>query len=165
MYFKIEKGTDTFKKLSELKKQIDSITQQAKDVVTELGGERYCHHRYKLAGGISAIEFKKKPDGWKSVGESWQDLHMPLAKNKEACNKVENLPTLDYEVLNKIVGFKGPQTVSSGNGLAFVKTVGLNWCTGKYYLMEVATGCKYKPLSDIVEILESEFLKLKGKDN
>jgi hypothetical protein len=31
--------------------------------------------------------------------------------------------------------------------------------------MEVATGCKYKPLSDIVEILESEFLKLKGKDN
>jgi hypothetical protein len=75
---------------------------------------------------------------------------------------ISDLPTIDYNELNEIVGFKAPQTVTSERGIAWISNVG--WICGKNeMLIEVADGCKYKPTKDVVEILDSEFQKKKAK--
>jgi hypothetical protein len=163
MYYKISKGTETFKKLMELKKKVEGVNKQANAAVGKLNGQRYAKAQGKLAGGISAIEYKEKPDGWKQVGNTWQNLYAPKSTTKAAWEIINVLPTIEYDELNKIVNFKAPQTVSSDGGIAWVSTVGIAW-GDKQILMEVTTGCKYKPLPDIVEIVESEYMKLKPKD-
>ena len=69
-----------------------------------------------------------------------------------------DLPTIKYGELNTIVNFKSPQVV----GLSFIQSVGLVFGQDEM-LIEVANGCKYTPPVDVVEILESEYEKLKVK--
>lgn len=162
MKYKVLKGTETFKKLSDLKKEIDRVSKDAYAVVKKLGATEYCEKSHRLAGGISAIGFEKKPEGYKNVDNEWRNLYYPKASNKDICKMIESLPTLPYEALNDIIGFKGPQTTSESRGIGWVNTVGIKF--GKnFMLIDVYNGCKFKPNKDTKEILESEYIKLKGK--
>jgi hypothetical protein len=164
MKFKVVKGTETFEKLAAFRERVKDVSKQATNMATLLGGARYCHRSNKLAGGLSAIEFETKPEGYKVVGEKWQHLYYPKASNKKDCALIEGLPTIDYDELNTIVNFEAPQTVSSERGIAWISTVGLTFGDDEM-LISVPTGCKYTPPTDVVEILESEYDKLKKKLN
>jgi DNA-directed RNA polymerase subunit N (RpoN/RPB10) len=167
MKFKISKGTETFNKLVELKEKVITVNEAARAVVNELGASKYCHRSHHLAGGISALVFDKKPEGYKEVGEKYQNFFYPKVANKAALEKIESLTLVEFDDLNKIVGFKAPQTVSSERGIMWISTVGLTWAEHgipeEDMVMDIENGCKYTPPADVVEILESEYEKLRTK--
>jgi hypothetical protein len=161
MKYKISKGTELFKTLTDLRKKMDKVQKQAKELAIEFGGTTAATNGRHLAGGIDAVEFKEKPDGWRSVGNSWQNLYYPKAdkKNKEIHEKIQALPVLEFKELNDAVGFTGNQSVCTDNGFSFIKTVGMQWHKD-FILMEVAEKTKYTPIKSVEEILGSEFDKL-----
>lgn len=163
MKFKVVKGTKTFNKLSELKNKVVFVNQEAENLVKTLGGKRYCKHQHVLAGGIAAIEFDSKPDDYKIMGEKYQNLYYPKVSNKKDCKLIQELPTLDYKELNSLVNFNGPQTIPNDHGFGWVSTVGIIWGEDEI-LIEVPSGCKYTPPEDLIEIVESEYEKLKEKN-
>lgn len=164
MKYKIKKGTETFKKLVILQQHIKEVESEAFKIVESLGATKYCKAFNKLAGGISAIRLEKKPEGFKNVDKDWRMLFYPKASNKKVCKEIESLPTIKYDELNNIIGFEAPQTVSCERGIGWVNTVGLIF--GKdFMLLDVENGCVFKPNKDTIEILESEYQKLKSKLN
>lgn len=162
MKFKVVKGTATFDNLMELKAKMCLVYKEAKKVVRELGGTGHCSDHNAAWGGVDAIEFAERPAGWKIMGKAWQRLYYPKASERELCKKLSALPTVSHKEINEIVKFNAPQTVCNDAGMYFVNCVGLTW--GKdYVLMEVTEGAKYKAPKDVVEILDSEFQKLKER--
>jgi hypothetical protein len=157
MKYKILKGTELFKNLTAFKKKMADVRKQAMDLAIELGGVSSASNGRYLAGGIDAVEFKEKPEGWRSVGNSWQNLYYPKAdkKNKEIHNKIQALPRLDFDELNALVGFTG-QFCSDERGIAHVKSVSIKWHKD-FILMETAEGTEYTPVKDVIEILGSEY--------
>jgi hypothetical protein len=165
MYYKINKSTKTFKELMKLSDRIDQVRKEAKKLVkTFKGTGEYCKATHVLAGGIGAVEFKEKPEGWTHRGEKYQNLYMPkMDRNSKALwEKIHALPVVEYDELNKIVGFEGNQVVSSPGGLGWVNTVGIKW-GGNFILMEIAKGAKFKANKDMKEIVYTEFEKLSSK--
>ena len=160
MNYKIEKGTELFKTLTNFKIKINSVDKKAMDLAIELGGISSASNGRYLAGGFDAVEFKNKPDGWRSVGNSWQNLYYPKAdkKNKEIHNKISELPKIKWEELNELVGFKS-QFCSTERGIANVKSIATSWHKD-FILLETAEGAEYNPPKDVIEILGSEFEKL-----
>lgn len=162
MKFKILKETETFEKLMKLKERIISVNEQAADAIKLLGATKYCKAQNRLAGGVCAIEFEKKPDGYRRVGDRWSDLYYPKVSNKIDSELLQTLPTMDYKELNDIINFEGNQTIAAERGMFWIHTVGLTWGENEI-LIDVENGCKYDAPTDVVEILESEYLKLKEK--
>lgn len=161
MKFKINKGTNTFTALIDIHKKIVKSEKAARRLTKELGGINHATAGRDYAGGIDAIKFDEKPDGWKQVGDSFQKLYYPKSNkaNGHIHKKICDLPIVTFDEVNKVVGFNGPQTVSNDRGLAWVKTVGLYWYP-TYILMEISEGAKFTPNKDMVELTVSEFLKL-----
>ncbi|HAH24928.1 MAG TPA: hypothetical protein DCL77_14440 [Prolixibacteraceae bacterium] len=161
MYFKIEKGTEVFNKLDVLHGRIQEVNKTAKELVKKLGGNRYCGDQNRLAGGIDAIEFEQKPEGYRSVGGKWDNLYLPNARNKVNNQLIAELPTLQYDELNSIVGFKGPQTAPHPKGLSFVSIPSICF-SDEVMLMKVPDGCKYTAPEGVTEIIYSEYQGLKN---
>lgn len=163
MKYRIAKGTETYAKLAALYKLMEAARKAVFPVLDELGAKRYAPRR-GLAGGIMAVEFRTPPEGWKRIGKPGQDLYAPKVSNKEMVERLKALPVLKYEELNSIVGFKQGTTVDEDSG-SFVQYR----CPGMYMVKDAVlldTGnAKYTPPNaDIVEILESEYRRLKEAD-
>lgn len=79
MKFKVLKGCELFERLVDLKNKMQIVQRQATELVESLGYTRHCPARYKLAGGVSAIEFPTadKVKGWVKVTNQNKRLHMP----------------------------------------------------------------------------------------
>ena len=167
MHYKAVKGTETFKKLKELEERIIFVDKKAQEFVRIIGGDKFCHDRNNLAGGVIAVEFtdfNKSPiEGWKKVGKGYQQLYYPKASNKKALELLNSLPIIDNDELNKIVGFKAPQTYSSSEGLCWISRVAINFGE-EAMLISVPMECKYTPPTDLCEILESEYLAIKKQN-
>lgn len=161
MKYKISVGSETFKKLEALHKKIKDANKAANELVSRLGGKARARRRDKLCGGIDAIQFENSPEGWKCVDKS-QDLYFPKAANKVLIAEIKELPVVDVDELNEIVGFDGPQFASRDGKEYYVETVQVSFGRS-YMVMSVSRGCKYKPLKDIEEILESEYERLFNK--
>jgi hypothetical protein len=159
MKYKILKGTELFNQLTDLNKRMKKVKKTATDLAASFGGGKVATTGNHLAGGIDAIEFKEKPDGWRSVGNSWQGLYYPKAVNKAILKQIADLPVVKIDELNDIVGFRGRQTKCSGGGIAWIKSVGMQWHKD-FILMETAEGTEYTPLPDVIEILGSEYDEL-----
>lgn len=157
-YYKILKGTDLFNKLTDFKKRGDKAREAANKLAKELGSDHDAYTSSGDLGGIDALHFEEKPEGWRVVGNRWQSLYYPKADQKELHKKIAALPIVKRSELNDIVGFSGLQMV----GMAIIKSVGMAW-HNDYCVMEVAAGCKYTPPKDATEILHSEYEKLKSK--
>jgi len=157
-YYKILKGTDLFNKLNDFKKRGDVAREAANKLAKELGSNEDAYTTGGDIGGIDALHFDEKPQGWRSVGNKWQSLYYPKADQKELHEKINALPIVKREELNEIVGFSGMQIAD----MAIIKSVGMAWHKD-YCVMEVAAGCRYTPPKDAIEILHSEYDKLKSK--
>jgi hypothetical protein len=165
MKYKILKGTELFDKLSEFQNRRKVVRGLADDLAVSFGGIAAATNGRNLSGGIDAVDFDDIiPDKneWRKVGNRWQSFYYPKAKNKAALNLISQLPVIKFDELNDIVGFKGGQTVSDVNGIAWVKSVGLH-AHKDFILLETAEGTKYTPHKDAIEILGSEFDKLLKK--
>ena len=155
-YYKVVPETKLYVQLTHLYTMMKEADEKARKVVDSFGKDlRYCSHQQGIAGGISAIECNEKPEGWKSVGDSWQHLYYPKVKEKKLIKEFESLPVIKQSTLNDIIGFT-PQTVSNGSGLAFVLIPHVIWGENNIYL-SFREGVKYTPHEDMVEILASEF--------
>lgn len=161
MKFKVKKGSETHKKLIALQKRITDVNKQANKFIESIGAKEYCRNQHHAYGGVGAIKFNEKPEGWRKEGAPYQRLYMPKSAQKELWSKINALPVIEYDEINKIVGFHAPQTVECTGGLAWIKCIGIHWGRNDI-LLETVEGSQYKPPKDIVEILESEYVKLKG---
>ncbi len=164
MYYRIDKGTDTFQKLSALWEKITAAHDAAKEIVEELGVKYYARASHALAGGISAIQFFEKPEGWVKVGRKNQSAYMPNAKrNKEIYDRIHALPVVHHKEMNDITGYQ-TQTYTKGDGIVFSHTNGLFY-SKDCFLIEVDNEAKFTPNQDMVEIVTSEFMKLKNEQD
>lgn len=159
MKYKILQDSPLFDKLKALQKRMTNVKRQAEKVAKSFNGTgRFCGHIHALAGGISAIEFDEKPEGWKAVGESWQRLYYPKVINKEANKLIAPLPLMDYDELNKLVNFKSGAYTNAG-GIFWIKCPEINFYP-TYTLINIPDGVSYTPVDHMIEILDSEFQKL-----
>lgn len=161
MYIKIKKGSETFKKLSELKKRMDAATKKAEMVCKSIGGEEFYGRSSNgyICGSIDAIKFKESPNPelFRKI-QKHPSLWYPKAKNKAAFELMKQLTPINKKELYSIIGWEGFQLV----GLVIVDSVGIEFCK-EYHLLETYKGSKFTMNDDMEEIMESEYLKLKGK--
>lgn len=164
MYIRINKGTPTFEKLEELLKKMKVVHDVRNKFLDKVGAEKFVPGYWTLAGGIASIYFDKQPEGWARAGNKGDNLYVPKKRksNKELIEEMEKLPRVKYEELNSIVGFKQQERPNPDRpGRGFIKTLCPRMFYRKdYHLMEIEKGLKFKLNEDMVEILESEFIKL-----
>lgn len=157
MYYKLEKGNETFDKLDNVLNKMSKCNKEAMNLVEELGFERFGVSRGVVAGGISCIQSDYKPEGYKSVGKNHQNLIYPKANNKEVLEKINNLPIVKHEEYNETIGFKSQFTEN-----VFIYNF-ISKKVNDIYLIEVSNECEYKPTKDMVEITFTEYKKLSDK--
>lgn len=159
MKYKILKGTETFEKLTALYKEMERVRDAVDPILKEYGTDRYISTQGELVGGIHALELKTKPEGFKVIGKPWQRLYAPKASNTKEYKRFCALPTLPFSALNDILGFKGG-ALMDGGGLSWVNCPGIEF-HDKHVLLDLPNKCKYTaPNADIVEIFESEYVRL-----
>lgn len=163
MKFKILKGTETFQKLTDLKSEMNRCNSEASSLSKSLGGCIKGTHLGKgygcISGGLAGIKMETKPDGWKNASTQYYGFYIPKINkaNKHLLDRIELLPTVRHEDLNAIVGFE-----MQSSGRRWFNCPGVHW-TKEYVLLEVDNECDFTPNCDMIEILESEYVKLIGK--
>lgn len=162
MYFKVINGSETEKKLRELKDKIDAANDLSHAIVKSLGGTKGYTNQEYLGGHISAIQFKEVPEKgqWVRRGEKYQNLYMPSAKNKAANEVLAGTAPVKNEELNNLVGWPGGLVI--GEGLAIFYRPGIAF--GETITIEFPKGVKHSPNPDMVEIKASEFYAIQEKE-
>ena len=167
MKFKVEKGTELFDKLVSVKDKMDKAQTAAEKLGKELGGEAVYSRRYiNVAGGIDAIRFAyttepdkelwMKPDRHNSPRLFYPRSSKKANKqNQPIHDKIRALPVVTEDEYNDIIGFKYHWV-----GLRNYRTYNL-FIYDTYAIIETGEGADYKPIEGMVEILESEYYKLK----
>ncbi len=134
---------------------------KAAELAKELGAAHYSKSQRGIGGGIEALDFPKSaPDNYKKIGPKYQNWYFPKASEKETLKRIAELPVIDYKELNQTLGFKGPQVVASENGLLMVSTPAISW-NDKDIILSLPGEVKFSPSNDVVEILESEYNRIK----
>lgn len=163
MKFKVLKGTQLFDALTAVNKRMYEAKAEADKLVESLSIniEDTATKGYNLAGGIDAFHCPDgTPEGWKSVGESYQKLYYPKVKgNTKLLEQIAHLPIVKYDDINILIDFH-PSGYTSPAGLVWSKGPGIVWAEN-YVLIETSEGFPYKPVKDMIEITVSEFEALK----
>ena len=154
MYYKVEKGTETYLKLDNILKKTKECNNATINLVNSLGYKKFVLNSSFIAGGLSAIQAKKKPDGFKSSGYSNKSLYAPKKSNKALLNKISELPVVTYEEFNETIGFE-----QQFSDKYLHNTFGLSK-RNDLFLIEVDDNCNYTPKPDMIEILSSEYKEL-----
>ena len=114
-------------------------------------------------GGVAAIEFKIKPDGWKKYTHpKHKNLYTPRKNNTELVEQFKALPTISHQELSDIIGWE-EQTFN--NRILF--HLGMDTCTddkGKctHYGFTVPDGYTYKSIPGVKEVLGTTYSKVFG---
>jgi hypothetical protein len=159
MKFKILKGTETYAKLDTLWKQIIASRKATNKFINELGAHEFMDGN-GIAGGLSAVAFREKPEGWVKSAYG-PGLYYPSAKNRTMRDRIAALPVVPHSALNEIVGFKPTTSIDEDRGrMVRHRAPGFGPAKG-CFTMTVSSTAKYTPPNaDIIEILESEYLRL-----
>lgn len=160
MKYKIKENYETWVALMQLAKRITDVNNKAAELADSVGATNYCRSQNGIGGGIAALEFKVKPEGYKKVGSSWDKLYYPKASNKELSQQIAELPIIRASELNEILVFKAPQMITSHGNLMMVSAPSVTW-DDMQIIIDIPNGCKYDPPSDVIEILESEYQRIK----
>lgn len=163
MKFKVVKGSELFDKLTSLKKEMIRCNNAAFNLVKKLGYSRMRGRAGVLAGGISSIEIKSgQPEGWrKAYSNRVSNEYFPakIKANKDLLDKINALPILEYDALNDLVDFDWRDCDS--RFISF--NPGVYW-QQKVILIDISSEySKYKPVEGMIEILDSEFQKIKNE--
>lgn len=158
MKFKILKATKLFKLLIELQNEMKRCNKLAYDITESLGYKSMRGKFGTLAGGISSIVIEdKKPNNWRKCNTGSKE-YFPMKRkaNEDLLNKISALPVVEYDDLNKLVKFDPFDR--EGRHINFHP--GISWHKN-YVLISISDYyTRYKPVKDMIEILESEYNKL-----
>lgn len=159
MKYKILAGTDTFNKLLAIQKRMQEADGVIKALVAEFGAEEWLGNGYGyIAGDLIGIWFAQKPDGWTEIRSKHRNFFCPKSSvkgNKPLLERIAAIPKVKTSELNECVGFK-PQRVD----LTQYNSIGVEWGS-EFHLIEVPDDADYTPLDDIIEVLGSEYKRLK----
>jgi hypothetical protein len=160
MKFKVIVGSETYTKLLAIHEKGNIYKQQADTLAESLGAHDYCSGRGAY-GGIRALCFKEKPEGYKLLQAP--DFYYPksIKKNDAVLEAIAKLPQVTNEELCEPLGFKRQSFSFEGN-IYMTSRPGVDF-GGDYILLDVPEGAKFQAGPDVVEILESEYLALQGK--
>ncbi len=172
MKFKVLKGSELFRLLSEVHKKMEEATAAAKAVSKEVKADAFCQSDRGVAGGISAFVF----NNYKSPGDNWKSLdrhtskmsrfHFPKRnkRNKELLATIDSLPIVKATELSRIFKYKSQSFSTDQAGLVFSTSPGIEWHISKgYILVTIHENAKYKPIEGLTEIMVSEYQKLSTK--
>ncbi|MFK5856579.1 MAG: hypothetical protein QM503_10640 [Bacteroidota bacterium] len=154
MYYKVKKGTETFKRLEKVWSKITDCNKKSLQFVQQLGYEKYGTAHGTAGGGISFIYAETKPEGFKIVGKKYQNLFYPKASNKDLLKQIAALPTVSYDEYNSSIRFEEQfQGTTHYNAFGSRKRKDV-------YLIEINDECDYTPFEDMIEIVSSEWKAL-----
>jgi hypothetical protein len=165
MKFKVLKGTKLFDILDKIGDDCMVATREARKIVEELGFEKWRQQTFCLAGGISAFHAPKgKPDGYVyaySNRDRTAVLPKKIKSNKELLERIEKLPEVKYEALNKPLNYDGFKSDKfNERGAKYISMApGIVW-RKNYILLDMHDYIDYKPVKDMIEITTSEYKKL-----
>lgn len=159
MYYKVDKNSECHKQLSDLYTKARAAHNAAVQLTKKLGFKQfgtYKHNSY-FAGHIEffGAETNEPIEGFKRVGPRAKNYFAPRANNKSVINQIAEIPTVRYEELNDILGFK-EQSVHMTYVFAPAVHPGIN----DEFLVEIFNGCIFTPLKGMSEITYTEFKSL-----
>jgi hypothetical protein len=105
MVFKVSKGCELYDKLKALMDRVNECDRAADALAKELGGTSCRKGYWTIGWGLSAITMPVKPKGWKNAHRDLVGEYMPSASNKEVVKKINELPKVEYNDLNSLVGY------------------------------------------------------------
>lgn len=161
MKYKVDKGTETYAQFAELMQRLDAIKSQSDALCVEVGAKAVYVDTSYLSGSISGFVFNTKPENWRCVDSTISLYYPKSVKATEGIRgKISAIPRIGLKELNAIVGFS-PFSYADGSGIRIIKHIGYAMKT-EYCLVDVHSETpNYTPNADMVEILESEFFRLK----
>jgi len=168
MKFKVEKGTPLFDKLKDLGERMKAANKEAFSLCTEMGFKQMRPAPHALAGGISSFYSKTKPTNFVcTVNAKSPNDFFPKRRvnaNKELLARIDKLPVIDYNELNKLINYDGwnSDKFNERGGRYVSMHPGISWHKD-HVLLDVAEYVKYKPVKGMVEITVSEYNKIKDK--
>lgn len=159
MKFKVEKGSNLHDQLTAIWAESARCNKAAQELADELGAKGIATMGRDIAGGIDAFQFDEKPEGWKVMGEKWQNLYFPKANLKDIRQRIADLPVVKKQQVADILKFSR-QAVAVDGGFCMV---GLPTITksGEVFLMDILEKVVWDPVPGAIEILASEFNELK----
>ncbi|UOR06272.1 hypothetical protein MUN82_04050 [Hymenobacter aerilatus] len=160
MKFKIVKGTALFEKLSELQAKCTECNKAARALADQQGANGFASGRNMIAGGIAALCFDDKPEGYRLLQQPNYYYPKVTKANRPLHDAIAALPTVGNDDLNGLLNYKF-QTVCDGDKMYWASRPGVIW--GEEQILVDTGKAKYEPVADMIEILESEYLRLQGK--
>lgn len=162
MYYKILPESALFKKMWEVFERGKAADKAAKKWIKNQFGEfkSYAPKRNAVWGGIDAIQFESKPEGWKQVGKKYQQLYYPTVRLKKLINELEDLPAVQNKEIKDLLNY-GNYSGAAGGGLVWNSMPGI--IISKDYILIAASEVAddYKPVDGMTEILFSEYHQLR----
>lgn len=160
MYYKVPKSSPTGEQLTALRERIKSANDSALSLVQSVGAETFRPGYWAIGGGVSSIIFPAgKPDKselkhWKRGAQKGEYLPSERTKQgKELIAKIEALPRVLRDDLNRIVGYSHRWNVC-----------GIQWNKdADYYLINFMENWEYQIPSDCIELTRSEYKDLSRK--
>lgn len=163
MKYKVTNGSETYNMIIDLYERVKEVKEAAREACVKLGFDAYYEDSGCVAGGIEALKTEDwiKPDGYTKHGRFSRGW-CPYRRDKASWKILNELPRVTYDDMNKIIGFQSA-----------IK--GLTWYTGftsiasteedgtEIFLIQVSDHVFYEPKDDMVEILGSEFKRLKAR--
>jgi hypothetical protein len=156
-YYKIEKGTETFKKLEALWQRVHQADLASKKLALELGSDGTTLYLTSyIGGGIIGYKMGKLLPGWKKL-RGYSEFYFPKAikANHEILKRIRTLPAIPRIELSRIVGY------DSRFGAPGVQLF------GNHFLVEMTIGSspdsfygQCEPTPDMIEITGFEYLTL-----
>jgi hypothetical protein len=177
MFYKINPGSKLHEQLKHLQIQIQEAHTTTHDFVFKtmlekygikvleyqsarfnaIGDSFYCN---TAAGGVVSFLIKEKPNGWKNYGQGYFPKNTKA--NKELLEEIHALPFIEYEAVNKIIGFKTAYDDDSsrmlrtpGRKLATMENAPHVICFSDWVIPK-----HYKPKKEMIEITKSEYDKI-----
>lgn len=163
MKYKVEKGTPLFDAFDDVYTLIKYCNTKALELSESLGFKEFGSNTSEIAGGIYCFYSEEKKEGYKTVGKPYQNLIFPKAQNKELLLKIAELPVVKLEQYNELISFK-QRFSSDERGLIHIRSFGsqISNC-GNYYLLDIDPKSDFEIKEGMIEILESEYIRLSNK--
>lgn len=167
MKYIIRKGTPLFKALGAVNEKMKKADRAAMALARKWMGVAYAKNRFELAGGIDAIMIPEgiQVQGFRRVegsGGYWYALRRTKG-NKVAQKLINDLPTVNYDELNKLLKF--PEMHMSNTADSFI----VQYCPevffgSAFHIVAIPEDLTdYKPMAGMEEIPVSKYLSLKAK--
>jgi hypothetical protein len=158
MKYKVVKGTATFEKLTALNETLKACHEAMVPLFNEFKASQYIPLKDNAIafGGFAGLIFKKSPPPhWakvKGTKNAWYPKNW--AVNKSVIDRIEKLPTVSLAEYNEAIGLTNPEPEIQFNryGFTYIEDQEL-------FLIECSS---VNVSEDLVEILGSEFIRLKN---